>query len=54
MGPNKSEIDGSQCCGWVCEAREGAAGGVGLYYIKIFFFSNVIIIYYTIQKTRGR
>lgn len=34
--------------------QEKVAGGVGLYYIKIFFFSNVIIIYYIIQETRGR
>ena len=42
---------GSQCCGWVGEAREGGWRG-GLYYIKIFFFSNVIIIYYIIQKKK--
>ena len=53
MGPNKSEIDGSQCHGWLGEAREGGwRGGFVLY--NFFFFSNVIIINYIIQKTRGR
>ena len=42
---------GSQCCGWVGEAREGGWRG-GLYYIKIFFFfkRDYYILYNTKKK----